>query len=137
MSFLSTIRTQLKSKLAAVVTAENLKGYYDHEPQNVTNFPYAALRYNNVRSDIHDTASNLRVVEFVVRVYVKAANPSQSETDLVTAVESVINEIESDPTLGDNVLRTQATSAPMDRETREQEVHYCDITIESQLRVNR
>lgn len=137
MSFLSAIRTQLKARLAAVVTAGELKGYYDHEPQNVTNFPYAALRYNDARANTYDTAANLRTVEFVVRVYVKAANPAQSETDLVTAVEAIINEIESDPTLADNVLRTICTAARMDRETREQEVHYCDIAVESQLRVNR
>lgn len=137
MSYLSTIRTQLKTLLDAVVTDNDISAVYDYEPKTLTVLPCAVLRFTNSSSQVHDTAANLRTVEFTVRVYTKVLNTETAEDDLVAVVESVIAKIEHNPTLTNTVLQTVCRQSAILADERDVPVIYSDISVECQLRVNR
>lgn len=137
MSYLTPIRTKLKAILDAVKTAGDVEEVYDEEPKTLTNLPAAVLRFSGSSSEIHDTSSNMRTIEFTIRIYAKAMSLVNAENDIVDVTQDIITAIESDPTLTDTVLQTICRESPVIAEEREIPVFYADLLIECKLRVNR
>lgn len=134
---IQTIRTKIKEKLDTLVTNDDLAICYDHEPETLDQYPCATMQFKMMNDAIYDTAANLREVKFLVRVYSKNADKSQSEDDIVVAVQEIVEAIESDPTFGGTVLKTVCENAERLNDVREMEVTYVDISVISTVRSNR
>lgn len=137
MSYLSPIRTKLKALLDSVYTDGDVKIVYDEEPKTLVTMPAAVLRFTGSTSEIHDTAANMRTIEFTIRVYVKALNLVAAEDDVINVTQAIVTKIEADPTLTNTVLQTLCKETPIIAEERDVPVFYADLLIECKLRVNR
>lgn len=134
---IQTIRAKIKEKLDALVANDDLAVCYDHEPETLNSYPCATMQFKMMNDAIYDTAANLREVKFLVRVYSKNADKSQSEDDIVVAVQEIVEAIETDPTFGGTVLKTVCENAERLNDVREMEVTYVDISVISTVRSNR
>ena len=134
---IQTIREKIKEKLDALVTNNDLAVCFDHEPETLNSYPCATMQFKMVSDSIYDTAANLRDIKFLVRVYSKNADKSQSEDDIVVAVWNIIEAIETDTTFGGTVLKTVCENAERLNDVREMEVSYVDISVVSTVRSNR
>lgn len=106
---IATIKTQIASNLADLVTSGVLAGYSSsdlkHDPlsADTPSFPFAYLMPPSVESAGLDNRSVLRTYAFDIVVLQNAENISSS-SEIETTIEAMLDKFDNDPTLGGTAL---------------------------------
>jgi|SRR3990172_39566 len=131
----TTIGQALFDILDALVGSA-LKIAYNYEPKTLEKYPSAtvvALSHSNV---YNDTAANRREMVFTIRIYYRTEE-TDYENAMRASVDTIIESIEADPTLGGACDFAEPTESRWLFQEREVPVRVCEMTINCIFRKNR
>lgn len=134
MGFILDVKTKLKTRLDALIDVNRIRAVYDYDaPNDMPTKPAITLSYSDHEAELYTTSENLRDLQFLVRVYVSASSNKTAEEDLISVVEDVIQDLESDPTLDGDVINVICNSASVDTENSTEDIRIANLNIVVQI----
>lgn len=134
MSYVA-LDTQIRAVLAGISA---LNAVYDHEVKELKKYPAAAVSPQEHNNQPGDTAANIRIFTFVIRLYIRIDENDDYEANMRSLVDSVLTALEANPTLNSSCDFHKATKgkwAVQERETGLLRV--VEITLDAYKRVLR
>lgn len=132
-ALLTTILTTLKDD-----NTKALKAVVDSiDPTEVSLKPAAGVERNSFDNDFYSTAANNRKLHFTIRTFVSGSDNALAAEDSDIVMQEIVNAIDSDPTLGGQVLSTICTKAGRDDELTTEDMRVDFIEVDVEILVNR
>jgi len=130
----------IKDQLVAILgTVPSLKVVYGKEEKAIGQFPGACVSAKGHVGQFHDSVSNLKTYDHVIRIYfrIDEANDADYEDVLESTADDVISTLEHNLTLNGVVDWAMPTSSTWRFGEKEVPVRFIEITIQSKARIVR
>lgn len=132
MGFITDIKESIVTKITDISLVVNspIQAVFDYDaPETMEKKPAVTISYADHEAELYTTTENSRDLQFLVRVYVSASSNETAEEDIVRCVEDIIQELESDPTLGGLSVNLLCNSATIDTENSTEDIRVANINV--------
>lgn len=124
-------------------TISDLAVVYDHDPDELKEYPAATVQAGGHQNRFHDTAANDRSFSFIIRAYERlatgegGAEDPTAEASLRSLADQIIAVLEANVTITGVWEIAQPTSAIFLKDKREVPVQIFELTVSIRSRVLR
>jgi hypothetical protein len=134
MSYI-TIGTALYNKINGIKAAAGIAVVYGQNEKSLAQYPAVTISAQGHESNFSDTAANMRIYTFMVRLFVRLEVDSTAETQIRTVLDSIVTSLEGDTTLSGACDWTEPADVTISEQNVEIPVKMCDMTVKCYKRV--
>ncbi len=129
------ISNYLKNTLIPSVVNIRSANIFDQELTDLAGFPAATITLQTLKGKILDNSRNERIYRFTIRIFIdrnkQNFGSNTAETILRSITDSLVAQIDADPTLGGNCINTvpfEVNYGYIDREN--QNIRLCEVILD-------
>lgn len=130
----TTIATKLVALLQEIT---DLAVVFDHDPDELKQFPAATVQAQGHQNRFHDTASNDRAFTFLIKLFYRLDSNQDAETILHSLTDQVIAKLEANVSLPGVWDIAQPTSTVFLKDKREVPVQIVELSVSLHARLLR
>lgn len=132
----ATTRTTIIDLLG---TIPEIASVVDYDPDTLDQWPAVTVEAASHQNEFYDTATNRRVISFIIRCYYPLTNgrDQKAEARLCVVVDKILAMLETNVKIEGVWELGRPTRAVWGKDEREMPVRFCDITFTAESRVVR
>ena len=134
MSYTS-IGTAIYNKINGIKVSAGIASLYQQNEKALTQYPAVTISAGGHESSFSDTAANMRIYTFMVRIFVRLESDSTAESQIRSIADAVVTALEGDTTLGGACEWTDPADAIITEQNAEIPVKVCEMTLKCYKRV--